>query len=369
MERGGKMLLEGVIIKSAIQIKAERSAANIYYLITGKHSIQTIQDANIYGIEIFLGIYKQLNRSVFDGIIKQLLDSKLFLEIKNENNQLFLHPTDKATDWLKANEPNLSFEYFNGAVLNNKATVFYQRLLLMVQTLTNVREAHFSFIPVVSNVETEQWVKEVYQQLKGEELNYLIKLNDELLEVLEDFPTDHIHLFLDRLSGYNHYGKSMGQLAEEYQQTTYNIELLLVGIMHKIITRIEKDNSQFPALYLIINDFKEKLKLMKSTKQTYQLFLKNNTPEIIAKIRKLKLNTIYDHLTEIALQDSGFPFEQFVPNKTQEEILHVIGNTSSFKLKDIKDRVDPSISFFQIRLTLILHKRLEQKDAWLSTKN
>ncbi|MHA6251072.1 YpbB family protein [Oceanobacillus sp. CAU 1775] len=356
-------MLEGIIIKSAIQLNAERSVANIFYLLTGKHSITTIQDANIYGIENFLGIYKDLNRSDFDEIIAKLIQNEFFIENRNENNQLFLQPTALATSWLDENERNLPIHYFNGIRFNKRASLFYARLLLLIQTLTNVRENNFSFIPVISDINVEQWVKRAFTRLKGAELNYLKELNKEFLTIFNEFPTDYIHIFLDRLTGYKHYGKSIGQLAKDYDQKTYDIELIIIGIVHEIIKHTEANKDSFPAFRFILQDTQEDLKLLESTKKTYFLYKKNFQPDEIAHIRQLKINTIYDHLAEIALLDIEFPFHQFVPVSEQEEIIKAIEKTNSFKLKDIKELVKPSISYFQIRLMLILHKRLEQKDA------
>ncbi|QGS69913.1 hypothetical protein CV093_11310 [Oceanobacillus sp. 143] len=77
----------------------------------------------------------------------------------------------------------------------------------------------------------------------------------------------------------------------------------------------------------------------------------------IASIRDLKINTIHDHLIEIALYETNFPLHHYVDNLEQQEILNAIKLTNSSKLKEIKRRVNDDISYFQIRLILALQNK------------
>ncbi len=63
-------------------------------------------------------------------------------------------------------------------------------------------------------------------------------------------------------------------------------------------------------------------------------------------VRRLKLNTIYDHLVEIALYDDEFPLSKYVNSTEQTEIEKAAQKTLSYKLKILNRKsVNPSVIF------------------------
>lgn len=355
------MLLHGVILKIAKNIKHERTASSIYHLLTGRRSIQTMQDAHIYGVEDFFGICKSLTKQDFEAYIRVLIQKGFLIEEFDPNQLRLVDSTAQADDWLNKHEEMLPFHYFKGMAYHEKDKVFYQRLLLLIQTFANTRENNYSFIPVVDKLDIEQWVKRFYKEMRGKEKAYLITLEKELVLLLEEYSSTEANIFVDRLTGYKYYGMTVAQLAVAYNKDSYDIQLLLVGIIHNILSRLENNEMKFPAIHTIIKDYKESIKLLGSTANTYRLFKQEYTPEEIASIRRLKINTIYDHIAEIALHDSSFPFHQFLTENIQREILSAIKQTDSFKLKEIKEATYSDVSFFQIRLMLVLYHKIGEE--------
>lgn len=72
----------------------------------------------------------------------------------------------------------------------------------------------------------------------------------------------------------------------------------------------------------------------------------------IAQKRRLQINTIYDHVVEIALKEHSFNISKYAPEEVQQEIIEVMKQLHSYKLKDIKQAVRDDISYFQIRLVI-----------------
>ena len=69
------------------------------------------------------------------------------------------------------------------------------------------------------------------------------------------------------------------------------------------------------------------------------------------------MNTIYDHIVEIALHDDNFPIEPFVSREKQDEIFKAAEKLKTRKLKLIKEAVGEDIDYFQIRLALTKRHR------------
>lgn len=356
------MLFDGIILTAVHRINKERSVSSIYYLLTGSRNIQTIQDAHIFSNHKFYGIYNSLKKTDFELRIQKLISKGLLIEMVGEKERRVVRCSEKAVNWLIKYKNQLPLHYFAGIKYHEKTEEFYQRLLLLIQTLTNVKEKHFSFIPVITDYKVEQFVRSFYRQIKGNERNYLETLFKELSYILEQLPEKHSEIFVNRLSGYKTYGKSLDQLALSYNMEVCDVQLLLVGIIHRLLSSIEQHPGKFRALQVMTNGLETVVNLNESTKKTYQMFKEGFTPEQIANQRRLKLNTIYDHLAEIALNDPEFPFSSFISNSEANEILQAMKETKSLKLKAIKEKVNPDISFFQIRLMFVYQHKLRKEE-------
>lgn len=359
------MLFTGIILKAVQHIQQERSVFSIYYLITGSKNIQTKQDAQLFSNQAFYGIYKGLTKSAFDAKIKELIHHGFLRAMHDEKERKVVISTKKGKDWLEKHQDKLSIHSFEGMAYEGKAPLFYSRLLLLIQTLSNIRENNFTFIPVITNKDAERFVRTSYRKIKGNEMKFIQELYDELEYVLKGVSEEEASIFVDRLSGFHYYGKSVDQLGVDYDKDLHDVRLIIIGVVHHFLSLIELDKGTLPILSKLIKDLEKPLNLTASAEKTYKLFKKGISSEQIARIRRLKINTIYDHLTEIALHDEDFPFEQFVPEKAAKEILEVIKNTKTFKLKEIKEQIHSTISFFQIRLMLVYHQKEKEADSFV----
>ena len=354
------MIFNGIILTAAKQIKQERSTSSIYHLLTGSRNIQTLQDAHIYSNQAFYGIYKGLKKQSFDQKINELIRAGHLEETVDEKGRQAVRCLPEGEIWQRSHQASIPYHYFQGIRYYDKAEIFYNRLLLLVQTLSNTKEKNFSFIPVIHQPETERFVRSFFKQIKENEKGYLKALYLELEQLLVDLQEEEARLFVDRFSGYQHYGKSLDQLAVDYKREATDIHLLLTGMIHMLLHKIETAQSDYRALFPLIADIGQTVKIVGSAGRTYDLFKQGLTPEEISRTRNLKVNTIYDHLAEIALYDPVFPFSDYVSENDAKQILQAIQESNSFKLKTIKEKLHPEISFFQIRLMLVFHHKFKE---------
>lgn len=349
------MLLRGIIIKCSSHIKKERSIGSIYYLLIGKRSIQTVQDAHLYELDRFYGIFKKMNKLTFDNTINELVEQRLLT--RPSEPSLTSKPTLKGINWLNKNEYRFPFTYFNGMTYNEIDIIFLERLLLLIQVLTNSKMNHTSYIPVIDRPSTARWIKSFYKREKLQISTRLEEIYHELSLLLTEFSDAEAEMFVDRLTGFQHYGMSIQQLANQYKLSMNHVHILLIGMIHRMLERIQRNSDQFPLLSQIIEDQQATGFITHSAKQTYELINQGYSINKIAQLRRLKLNTIYDHIVEISLYDSNFPIDQYVSEMHQREILQTAQQMNTSKLKEIKDAVSEEISYFQIRLALTSSKK------------
>ncbi|WP_085992003.1 helix-turn-helix domain-containing protein [Oceanobacillus senegalensis] len=350
------MIYDWILLTCFKNINGERTSSSIYHLLKGKRSIQTVQDAHLFKLDSFYGIYKRLKKNRFDAKIEDLMQNRLIECNYNENDMTFTITTSGESFLKNAQIHNK----FNGLLYYEKSDIFTHRLLLLIQTLTNSKMGFFSFIPVINLPEVERWVKVHYKKMKGKESKLLQKIYDELTQVLCLFTDKESSIFVQRLTGYENYGMSVYQLSEIYDMTEDDVYLLLESMNHQILKEVESNPNGFSFLWYVIKDLLAKNHLTQSANETYQ-YLKNGfTAEQIAYRRNLKVNTIYDHIVEIALYTDYFPIRDYVSEKVQNEIMEARIQADSNKLKAIKKIVSASTSYFQIRLVLAIENKLQK---------
>ncbi|SHF57630.1 helix-turn-helix domain-containing protein [Ornithinibacillus halophilus] len=351
------MLFEALIIKCIQQIKLERTVYATYHLLKGKKSIQTLHDAKLYGLERYYGVYPSLDKRLFDSKISLLLKCEYI--VRNSKEESFITITTEGIDWFNQTKKQVPIHYFYGH--HNTDAFFFERLLLVIQTYTNIKMNNFSFIPITEKPEITNWVRQLYRNVGKNPEEILSTLYDELHELLITFTDLEASLLVDRFTGYKYYGMSVDQLSEKYELPIEDVPLLFMGMSQKMQQLIKQNQSAYPLLSLFIVNKQSTALITKTAQQTYHFLKQGYNIGDIARIRKLKENTIQDHLVEIALHEPEFPLSDYVTVQQQDMILHAIKEVGTYKLKVIMEAIDDTtINYFQIRLVLARMERGEE---------
>ncbi|WP_042223563.1 helix-turn-helix domain-containing protein [Oceanobacillus manasiensis] len=354
------MLLKGIILVCCDRLSDERTDSAIYHILTGKRSVQTVQDIHLYQLTTYYNIHKKLDREVYNRILNELNEEGFLIRDQAYST---LQLTTKGKMWLHDKKDQYPIHYFNGLKFKDTADMFLDRLTLVIQTFSNVGMKRFSFIPVVDNHLAESWVKEQYNLNKARIPSYLRDLHSELFHLLLELKEKEATIFVDRLSGHQYYGMSWEQLANSYDMIMEDVQLLLTGISHQMCSKIMDKEVTFPLLYNMIMEGSKKRLLTDSAFKTFQLLEKQYSIENIALVRNLRVNTIQDHLVEIALYQEDFPIQNYVPAATQKDILMAIQKATSNKLKEIKALTEKETTYFQIRLFMAGYEQAGEKNV------
>jgi len=341
------LFFKRLVLTCQKQFQYERSISAVYYLIQGKQSIQTIQDAQLYGLTSYYGIFKNLKKEQFMQIITEMVQQKL-LQSQHVDNYYTL--TKKGKSWLQTNP--VDHHYFQGFKYKQIDSIYFSRLLLLIQVLTNSKKRNYTYIPIIENDSIENWIKQMYSNFKNK-LDYSLHvLYQELSSIFSQLPATYPSILLDQFTSYQTVGLTVNQIAAKYHLRVEDISIITTNVIHFILTTIQNQPNNYSFLYFIGKDLFSIKNLTNSAKKTKELLHQGQSIPQIALARNLKVNTIYDHIVEIALQDDHFPLSQYVSEKTQEQIMEAIEQTQSYKLKTIKEVVGETISYFQIRLVL-----------------
>lgn len=343
------MLLKVIILHMVDQINGERSKHSIYPLLVGKQSIQTIQDAHLFQLTPFYSLLKRIDRSIISSYLEKLSKDSLVEEVEGD----CLINTAKGRDYLK--QSPLKKFYWNGIEFHQIDYLFYKRLMLFIQVWTNSSKKNSRYIPIVDDKGTLRWAKQFYYKEKRQVREQLYQLYEEMIKLFSKLNPIYPQIFIRQLTTVNSIGLTNKQIAMELNRSEMDVFLLQQNYVHFMLAKLSEINNEFPLLSEIAKDLfitNNRSTLTQSATKTLALLQQGLNLEEIAKRRRLKINTIYDHVVDIAINDKQFSINSFVSEKELETIINVVQKLESFKLKDIKSQLDDSISYFQIRLAL-----------------
>ena len=322
------------------QMDGERKRNAVYHLLRGKRSGQTIQDVSYYRLHPYFSIFPQLSLETYEQWIEPLFHKGWVVE--NEEGYVSIDRT-------RIPQLEKVSTHFNGWLYRGREMLFFERLALIVQTLSYQAYNERTFQPVTNDERIQQFVRSYYkrEQLHREERRTLFY--EALKQSLRKQPLGDrfAHLLVARLTGFRSAGQTWNQLAEREQLSIGDVRLLFVEGLHGWIPYVE----QSPILAPLVEGVKEELVLTESAYRTNEWWRRGYSIEQLAKKRKLKRSTIEDHLVEIALVDPQFPLEQFMSRDRMERIRACIQKERTYRLRPIKRCVEEA-SYFEIRLVL-----------------
>ncbi|MFC7060487.1 helix-turn-helix domain-containing protein [Halobacillus seohaensis] len=334
-----------ILLNCIHTFKGERTISGIYNLIQGKRSSQTLQDARIYQLDRYFGIYPSLKKEKLEKAIDELVTEEN-VRLNSEQYPEILIAGEKYL----SNSYILDNNYFAGMEYHRNIFIFEKRLRLLVQTITQSHMKDFSFIPIEDDVTIQLWVKKVYRQQDASKL--IDSLYLELSQLLESICTKEAELFVGRLTGGGLIGGTREQLALHHKLNKENVDLMITHTLFYIFHSVKKDLNAYPVLAYCLEGLAQGELITSSAKQTYQWFNRGYTLQQISYKRNLKMSTIQDHIVEISLVMPSFSIDLFISDIAQEEIMNTIEHLETKKLKRLFEALDGKFNYFQLRLVL-----------------
>lgn len=335
--------LEYVVLHCLRKLNGERTIYSIYHLLSGKKSSQTIQDAHLFQLTKFFKTYSTITRNQFDEIVKALVVQNLIVETTEQ----YYIVTEMGHEVSKKNYPFLSS--LDGWHFQD-ADLFWERLSLLIQVASHLTQKEVKYVPIQRNRPVQLWIKGYLRQCGVLRTKLSRALYEELVACFIKSEIDPAIVVI-RLTGYRAIGLTEKQACEnlDLEPTLYHYQFY--ALIHYMMNKIQTNRISFPLLAQILGDLQTNQPLTASTKKTYELLNKGFSIKEIGKIRNLKVNTIEDHIVELALQIDSFDITPFVEEEKINEIRAAKNKTTSKQLRYIKELV-PNTTYFEIRLVM-----------------
>jgi len=341
--------LEAILLHCIQYINGERTPNSIFHLLKGKKSIQTIQDGKLFGLSQWFHTIPQLSKSDFQNILNHLLQQN-FIRKQYQGFSV------TETGFLQLNQsyPNdLPPKYLNGWKFHTIDRIFWKRLNLLIQVLPYWVKGDRQFLPIQRDPEIQTWVKSFLKNYRQNKEVLLEQMLDEMTRMFESVENDiNPMILIVRLSGYNKTGLTEEQAAQYFQMDLFYYIAHFQAILHYLLNTIWVNKDIFTLFQQLTKDLVRMIPLTKTAETTYQFLKEGYSLHEIALKRSLKIQTIEDHIVEIALMDNSFNIDLYVDKPLQKKIKNAIDLTKSKKLKDIKEQLKEDASYFSIRLVL-----------------
>ena len=338
--------LNDVILYCLLQINGERSIYSIFHILKGKKSSQSIQDAHIFQLQPFFLSLPKLKRTYFDYKIKELESADLVTIV--EDGKVIV--TEAGSNKVKRDFLEKAFPSdMNGLIYGDQARLFWMRLSLLVQVLSNAKRQETLYFPVQRNKGIQEWVKNCLRAHPNLD-HFTSSLFHELYALLKTQKVDP-SVLVYRLSGFKDFGWTELQVADMLNMDEEECRFRFLNLVHSMLSELAEEPSTYPLLYSISSNSDQHQNLTISTSKTYDLYKRGHSIEEISQIRKLKINTIEDHIIELALTEKSFDISPFINELEYQNVLRVMNDMKTKRLKPIKENL-PQLSYFQIRVAI-----------------
>lgn len=338
------------MIMSAYQ--ADRSIYGVYHILKGKKSSQTIQDAALFSLLPYFGLQPALTRAELEQSVLKLHQQKQ-LEKVGEDRFVLTGQGLAALDAFRQAHPVI--KELNGWEYHALTETAWLRLRLYIQSLTHLVAKAPSFYPLTLQPDIQRWVKSKLPPSDKREA-VLRELYAELVSFLKTCQQEQALVFVHQLSGKKQAGMTRQQLADALGWHRSTVHLYHMATLHQMFKTTARQQGSYRCLPLFASDLKQEVVLTASTKQTMELLAEGYSLEEISRIRKLRPNTIEDHIVEIAWHHTSFSIRPFVRLELEQQIIEVAEQLGTSRLRELKDRLPQEVSYFMIRLVMAKRK-------------
>ncbi len=340
------MKLSSILLQIIGKMHGERSKNAALYILRGKKSGQTLSDVKYFNLKPYFSILPKVEVDEYEEAI-HLLQKEHLIEIKDQ----LVFITEIGFEQLQ----QLPSTHFKGWSYRGKELLFFRRLSLVVQTVSNIKNGNRSFLPIESDRTIQIFVKRFFMNRPLADPEFARQIGKELIKAIvqSGMSEEQKLIFAYRLTGYKNAAMTYDQLSIELKRSPSSIRLLFLESLHRLLPIVEH-KKEFPIMSSIAADIRIVEDLTESATATKQLYLQGLTMEEIAAKRNLKLSTIEDHFVEMAIHDERFPIHSFVTERDVQAVRLKMKELQTKRLRVLKDEFQ-ALSYFQLRLILSIN--------------
>ncbi|PRY78422.1 helix-turn-helix domain-containing protein [Alkalibacterium olivapovliticus] len=234
---------------------------------------------------------------------------------------------------------------------------FWSWFIFVSQIISELSYTNSRYIPSISDYFRQRAIKKWLADQVADRHNLVGKWAEELTVFLTALPERYRHFLLDQLTGHGSEGLTERQLCQKYEMDPIEIGISLNHLMQELY---EKRDAfpLFDSLWIEVHLFCHE-GLSESAWKSIQLLNRDYTIDQVASMRKLKENTIKEHILENVLVNPCNPIQQYIPESIYIYLKESFKENENLTYQDVKIQ-SQTVEFFWFRLVEIERLRVKR---------
>jgi len=349
-----------VLLGGLVPLAGERTPQSLYYILVGRKAHQTIQDVHHYRLHPYYRLFPGFLRERWQDFVTYFLQQGWLEREKADSpsGRWTFRVTAQGERQRRAGWRRYRLAEWlmplDGIACAERLELFWLRLHLLVQTISQLERGQPSFYPVVQRKQIQEWVKRLFTRPGLRRHVSGSQLYQELLAALTPHEVALQRLLVEQLSGADQVGCTLEQLASRMDEPLPLLHIKLRYLLTRIVRQVQAEGAQrFPLLSaLAAVESGGDPRLSASAGETYRLLKQGLGIAEIARRRGLKQGTIEDHLVEIALHCPEWDPAPYLTEAQKQQILATSRRAGTKRLRVMKELLGEEYSYLQIRLAL-----------------
>ncbi|MFC6260307.1 helix-turn-helix domain-containing protein [Levilactobacillus fujinensis] len=342
--------MEAMDLLQVLDHQQPRRLRVIENLLRGRRTVSTLYWGQRYHLLPLLDADKHLDRGALTVPAQQLVAANL-VTLDSEEDQLLLTPAGQQRQSQVATyyRPQTSGDWLSldlGAVR--------QRTLLAVQVTSQYAHSTSRYYPLTTDLATRRIIRQWFHRLKGPQLAETLSV--ALIQSLQQLPVQTAEAMTDLLTGYQHPGLTVDQVASKQQQTAWEIRLRQRDGLTQIARDARRADHPFHSLLQSL----WRSPVTRSAQATLYAVEQGGSLEQVAAQRHVKTNTVKEHLLEAAILSpvAVFPYDQLLPESVRADFATVLNaDIDSWQFAQLPEALRARYDFFYFRLYAIWRGR------------
>lgn len=327
-----------------------RRQKNIYNVLRGVSTVSNLFWAQQYNLLDFWHYYPHLELNEYSQIICEAVKTGDLLEA--DDNKLIRGANLKI---VSSNIEHGLQAYFDFDKL-------IQLIELAVQVVSELSFHNKFYSPSIDDMELLWQIKTWLHRVKTKDntSEFITKFRSELTVIGTTLPEKNSVLLFNQFIGHNHVGLTIEQLGKALDIASFEIEFIVRETFLELINIVK--NKKLPLLSELIELVKNSSRLTNSALISWNLFKNGTEISKIASLRRIKENTVREHLMMAAILEPDFPFEKFIDLNLFLDKFDLNSKTPDEWTYQVVLQKDSSVSFFSFRLAQIKQGQLNYFD-------
>ncbi|SFB88269.1 Uncharacterized protein YpbB [Alkalibacterium subtropicum] len=338
-------------IVSLFNEKTSVTTKQLSLIAAGKRTPSVLFNVEKNNLYTLFGLFPEVSLKGWERVGQTLLDYRL---VKSTEDALSL--TEKG---FKARESFITdFPVNNGLEQLRYSTtkpLYWNRMIFTTQVFSEYSYKNKQYVPYLSSLEDQRNMKKWLVE-QGRPMDELAQeWFRELKALFQSLPAKEADFIAGHFSGHHVSGSTSRQLQERYGLSKEHYTVFIDQLSYKIV---QHDNKRFPLLLSLWNrthlDCDEGLS--HSARLSRRMLERGKGIDEVAVERKLKANTIREHILECVLITDWPHFKQYIRPDHYTACHTLIGADPAVSYAEAKNEIT-DLDFFTFRLIEIERMR------------